>query len=412
MSWIEQVNKDFEITTGDGRKYIPEWMNANKNIAFNVKEFNFPGVQGTLVDRREAKGAKYEIEIFFQGDDHLDVAQAFEISSADKRFWTISHPLYGLINVQPSSLLFDNSKHNVTKVTGTVTETITEINPKALIIPEDKIEEDVEFANEEMATTFENNVTPSSTDINTAKADNEKAFATVDTRIENNDDGQAYFNAFNDAQSAMTNAASDAGSAIRKTQSFILAPALFAQSVKSRIAMLTDNFENLRKNVEGTATTVKKSTKQFYEWQAGTTLNAIALASSIVFDDNDYKNRPQVVEIVDVILIVFSQYLSDLDNMQLGSGGDPNDYIPSAQSIIQINNLLNYTMSNLYQIGLSARQERFYQTPDETDLISLAHKLYGLANGDESINELIRNNQFGLNQMLKINKDISVKYYI
>lgn len=412
MSWIEQVNKDFEITTGDGVKYIPEWMNANKNVEYNVKEFNFPGVAGTLVDRRKPKGSKYELEIYFQGDDHLDTARAFEVSASDERFWTISHPLYGIINVQPASLTFDNTKHNVSKITGTVTETITETNPKALIIPEDKIEEDVEFANEEMATTFENNVIPSSTDINTAKADNKSAFANVDPKIENDADGQAYFNAFNDAQSAMTNASSDAGGAIRTTQTYIEAPALFQQSVKSRVAMLTDNFSTLRKNVVGSATTVEKSTKQFYEWQAGTTLGAIALASSIVFDENDYDNRTKVVDMMDIILASFAAYLTDLDNMQLGTGGNKRSYIPSAQTIIQINNLLNYTMSNLFRIGLSARQERFYVTPDETDLISLSHKLYGLANGDESINELIRNNNFGLKHMLKISKDISVKYYI
>ncbi len=412
MSWIEQVNKDFEITTGDGRKYIPEWMNANKNTSFNTKEFNFPGVPGTLVDRREPKGSKFELEIFFQGEDHLDVAQAFDISSKDKRFWTISHPLYGILNVQPSSLLFDNTKHNVSKITGVVTETSTEINPKAIVIPEDKIEEDTEFANDQMASSFENNVTPKSTDINTAKADNKQAYATVETKIENDSDGQSYFNALNDAQNAMTNAAADAGAAIRKTQSFILAPALFAQSVKSRISMLTDNFSNLRKNIEGTAETVSKNTKKFYEVQAGATLTAIALASSIPFDDNDYNNRPKVVEVVEIILQVFVEYLEDLDAMQLGSGGDPNDYVATAETIIQINNLLNYTMSNLFQIGLEARQERFYTTPDKTDLISLSHKLYGLANGDESINELIRNNSFGLKHMLEIAKDITVKYYI
>jgi len=412
MSWIEQVNKSFEITTGDGVKYTPEWLNANKNVEYNVKEFNFPGVAGTLVDRREPKGAKYELEIYFQGDDHLDQAREFELSAADKRFWIIAHPLYGLINVQPTSLLFDNTQNNVSKITGTVTETITETNPKALIIPQDKIEEDAEFANEEMATTFENNVTPSSSDINLAKADNEKAFATVDTKIEDPSDGNEYFNAFNTAQSAMTNASSDASLAIRATQTYIEKPALFGQSVQSRLAMLSDNFSNLRKNVVGSSTTVKKSTKQFYEWQAGTTLNAVAVAATNVFDEKDYDNRPKVVAVMDSILRLFSEYLLDLDNMQLGTGGNPDDYIPAAQSIIQINNLLNYTMSNLFQIGLNARQERFYVTPDETDLISLTHTLYGLANGDESILEIIRNNGFGIKQMLKIQKDITVKYYI
>ena len=412
MSWIEQTNKGFIITCGDGVKFQPEWMNATKSIEYNVKEFNFPNVSGTLVDRREPKGAKYSLELFFQGEDHLDTRTAFEVSAADKRFWTITHPLYGLIDVQPVSLVFDNTKHNVTKITAEVIETITDTNPKAVIIPEDKIEEDNEFANEAAAESFAANVTPSPTDIATAKQDNNVAYARTSPDIENDIDGQEYFNAFNEANAAMTNAASDAGGAIRKTQSFIEAPARFQQSVKSRLSMLGDNFQSLRKNIQGTATTVPKSTKQFYEVQAGATIGAMALASSIIFDDDDYKNRPQVVEVVEILLRAFSQYLGDLDSMQLGTGGNPNDYIPTAQSIIDTNDLLNYTMGNLFQIGLTARQERFYTTTDETDLISLAHQLYGLSNGDESINELIRNNGLGLNHILKVAKDITLKYYI
>ena len=229
-----------------------------------------------------------------------------------------------------------------------------------------------------MALSFENNVTPKATDITTAKADNKKTYSTVDTKIENDYDGQDYFNTFNDAQSAMTTATSDAGAAIRKTQSFILAPARFSQSVKSRLSLLDSNFLDLRKNIQGPIQTISKNTKKFYEWQAGTTLNAIAIASSTPYDDDDYKNRPQIIEVINLILRSFARYLTDLDYIQTGSGGDPNDYVATAQTIIDINNLLNFTMSNLFLIGLSARQERFYVTPDKTDLISLAQKLYGV----------------------------------
>ena len=103
---------------------------------------------------------------------------------------------------------------------------------------------------------------------------------------------------------------------------------------------MQDNFLNLRKNIDGSLGTVSKNAKKFYEWQAGTTLNAIALASSIV-DDDDYNNRIEVVQVMDIILALFLIYLTDLDDIQSGSGGDPDDYVATAQTIIQINNLLN-----------------------------------------------------------------------
>jgi len=412
MSWIERIEKNFEITCGDGVTYTPQWMKAIKVLPFNTKEFNFPGVAGTLVDRREAQGRKFDLEIFFQGENNLDVADSFEESARDKRFWTISHPLYGSIFVQPSSLSFDNSVHNVTKITGTVTETITITNPKPTIIPEDKIDEDVENLNEVVAVSFANNVKPKSSDITETKATNEKVFAETKQNIEDDIDGQEYFNLFNNAQSAMTNALTDADGAIRSTQNFILAPARFKQSVQSRLSMLDNNFESLRANISGSVTKITKNEKQFFESQASGTLGTMALASSIIFDDNDYKNRPQVVETIDFLLARFARFLTDLDLLQSGTGNNPNDYIPNAQTIIDLNNLFTYTVGNLFRIGLNARQERFYTTTDETNLIELAHRIYGLKNADETIDELIRNNGFGLYQTLSVNKDVIVKYYI
>lgn len=412
MSWIERIQNNFEITCGDGSVFRPNWMKASKVLTFNIKEFNFPGVQGTLVDRREAQGRKFDLEIFFQGDDHLDISDAFETSSLDKRFWTISHPMYGQIIVQPSSLSFDNTVHNITKITGTVTETITITNPKPLIIPEDKIDEDTENLNEVIAVNFTNNVEPKSSDITTAKATNEKVFQETNNEISNDIDGQTYFNALNSAQTSVTESLTDVDAAIRQTTAFILAPARFSQSVKSRLDMLGRNFETLRLNISGTLSKIPKTKKQYYESNAASTLSAMALASSIKHNDDDYKNRPQVVEIIQFLLAALSQYLQDLDTLQTGTGNNPSDYVPNAQTIINLNNLFNYTVGNLFQIGLNARQERFYVTPENTNLIELCHVIYGLKDADESINELIRNNGFGLFQMLEIKKDTKIVYYI
>ena len=131
MSWLEKVETEMIITTGDGQPYAPDYMNAVKSVEYNVAEFNFPGIAGTFVDRRLPKGRKFNLELYFQGDDHLDVAEAFEASANDSRAWEIEHPFYGLVIVQPTSLQFDNSKQNLSKITGTVIETILEDAPRS-----------------------------------------------------------------------------------------------------------------------------------------------------------------------------------------------------------------------------------------------------------------------------------------
>src|SRR5688500_16182415 len=113
MSWVEKIQRELIITTGDGKEYKPNWLNASKDVEYNVAQFNFPKIPGTLVAGGEPKGAQYSVEFYFQGEDHLDKFTAFEQSAKDKRPWTISHPFYGRLVVKPLALKFDHSKYNV-----------------------------------------------------------------------------------------------------------------------------------------------------------------------------------------------------------------------------------------------------------------------------------------------------------
>jgi hypothetical protein len=69
-------------------------------------------------------------------------------------------------------------------------------------------------------------------------------------------------------------------------------------------------------------------------------------------------------------------------------------------------------MGNLYAIGLNAKQERTYITTEDSDFITLAHKFYGLDFDDNTIDELIENNNLGLNGILNIDKGTEILYYI
>ena len=411
MSWLENVKTKLVIKTGDGKEFSPNWINASKSIDYNTTEFNFPGVPGTLVDRRERQGTRYVLEIFFQGDDHLEEAASFEASAEDKRFWTIAHPFYKDIFVQPSSLALDNTKYNVSKFTIPIMETITDTVPVTSVIPEDKIEADTETTNETIVENFENNVEPDSKDIIQMRENLDSLDANVSPSIEDSDDGESFFNKLNKAQADVNNAAAEAGQSMRSTQAAIQAPARFKQSLESRLAMLTRDFESLRTTIVGTVLSV--SSKHIYESTAATIISTMALATSIPFDNNDYANRSRVAGTIDILLNSFNSFLLDLDGLQSGSGGDLNDYIPNSKNILALNNLLNFTMSNLFAIGLEAKQERFFITTEETDVVSLAYILYGLDIVDDStIDELIRNNNLGLNFALAIPIGTLIVYYI
>lgn len=406
MSWIEKITSDFIITTGDGQEYKPLWMNATKAVEYNISEFEFPNLAGTLVTRGTPKGARYNLEIYFQGEDHLDVSSEFEISANDNRPWTVTHPLYGSLTVQPTGLNFDNTNLNVTKITGTLIETITEDSPKTVVDPIDSITINKENTDETFIESFD--VTPSTTDIN-SMTDSVSELYNEGVKVPIlPEEAEEYFNLFNKANAAVLDATSDPLAAIRAMQTIIGYPALFQISVKARIDLLSEQFQLLRNKLENIAT---KSSKKIYEQNAAALMSAMSLAATTPIE-GDYGNKNKVLEVIEILVADYNAYLADLDSLQSDNGGNTDSFIPDANSQIALNILINQTVSNLFTVALNSRQERSILLEDDSNVIILTHRFYGLDPSDNNINEFITNNSIGLNEMLQIKKGRKIVWYI
>jgi hypothetical protein len=406
MSWIEKIQNELIITTGDGKEYKPNWLNANKTKDYNVSEFNFPNLAGTLVSRGTPMGRKYNLEIYFQGDNHLDTSEAFERSADDPRYWTISHPYYGEIYVQPTSLNFDNTIHNVTKITGTVIETITEDNPKTSIPPKEQIVLLTEQISEDLELVITE--TPSKTDVNTALETTNETFGKGVKIIQLTDEFEGYNNAYNEALSAVNNAIASPVLAMRALNTFLTQPAKFTLSVKIRVDMLISTFETLRGTVSGI---LGLSGKQFYQSQATSCLSAICYSVATPLD-SDFKNSVQALALIETITTAWDEFLVDLDSLQSTNGGSPNSFIPDPALLNELSSVIGYTISNLYNIALNSRKERSIITETDTNIILLTHRLYSLDPSDANMDELIENNGWGLTHILGIRKNTRVIYYI
>lgn len=416
MSWIEQIENRLIIITGDGKEYTPQWLNAKRSVDFNATIFNFPKVEGSLVDRRLPRGMKYGLELYFQGENHLDTGEAFRISANDKRYWILKHPFYGDLNVQPLSLAFDNSEYNVTKITGIVIETLIDVNPKTVIIAEDKIEEDAETVEGITEENFGNNVTLSSQDLNNLEAASEEFYVNAKDDIINDEDGQNFFNTLNSATAEINNVASDASAKIRSVKTVIQAPALFKQNIESRLSMLKSDFDSLQNIISGTAENIlnlPNSTRNTYETLGGTVVASMCVTTVTPFDSEDYSSRVKISNTIQLIIDTYNTYISSLDVIQIGNGSDLDDFIANSASISAINDLVNFTVSSLFTIAFDAKQERFLTLETDTNFINLSHRLYGLKSDDSTIDELLRNNpQLGLSSLLNIKKNTEIIYYI
>lgn len=406
MSWLDKIKDKLVIQTGDGKTYTPQWMNANISKEFHVSEFEFVNLPGTLVDRRLQKGNRYNLEIHFQGADHLDVYKNFYDSANNTKYWILTHPFYGSVNVQPLSINVDHSGYNVSKITIPLVETIIDSNPKTAVdqlseISSKKLNLDADL--EPIITT-----TIKPIDANKIKAVNNKIYNLSIPIIKLPKEFQDFTNAFNQANSLVDSATASPLLAIRATISLLTMPAKFSTSVKNRLNSLTSAFNDLNSTVTGITDV---GSKNLYQVQAVSIVSAMCLASSLP-NLNDYKNNKLANSSINIINQSYSTLLSNLDLLQSLNGGNINSFMPNFNVITGLNNLINSTISYLYNTIIFAQKERSIITDYETNIILLAFQIYGLDSDDNNIDEIIQNNELNFEELVLIKKGRKITYYL
>lgn len=438
MSWQTTIQNKFIITTGDGKQYFPLWRNtAIKEIEYNIAQFEFPNIAGSLIKRAMPKGREFSLDICFQGENNITDAENFEKSANDSRAWNISHPIYGAILCQPVKLKFDYSGYNVASITGSVIETLGSAGIQFVVVPMDKINHDKETCDDDQASVFNIELSQrlaqelNGDDISAAnqiigtrtitqlKGINLALYDIAVKQVKLTEDAGNFLNLFNNANSAINNLLTAPEEAMRALQAVINYPALFVTSITSRLSVMQSQFDYLTLQL---TTTSNRTEKVIHEVVSGAIITSVAKGSITSYDKNnevvtggqlpDYNTRADVLTVIGRIQSITTAYLANLDSLQTDNGGGEDSYIPDSQSLSDILDLTNFTIENLYTIALSAKQERSIMLTEDSNLIILAHRFYGLAVDDSTIDTLIKNNNICLDEILQIKKNRSLVYYV
>lgn len=425
MSWSEAVQSELSITTGDGEKYLPLWKNScAKDIEYNIAQFDFPKVQGSKIDRGTPMARKFNLEIYFQGDETLTDALNFEISARDPRPWKISHPIYGSILVQPVSLKFDYSGFNATQITGTILETLGSAGLDTTIVPADKINADKQALDEVIVVGFNSEMellkarrlTPSdiatrdlilaSRQTNALGGINLALYNIGRKSVKLTEDAGNYLNKFNVANSSITVGISDAATLMRNLQEVVNFPSQMINSIQTRVSVLQSQFDTLRSNIPGIN---HQSDKINYETVGATLVSSMATNA---INTPNFKTKTDVLDQIDNIQAMRDTFLQDLDGLQTSNAGEEGSYIPNSDLISQLDDLINYTIANLYDIAFQAKQERIVILEEDSNAIILAHRFYGLLVDDSTIEQFMDTNKIFLNETLQIKKGRNLIFYI
>jgi hypothetical protein len=123
-------------------------------------------------------------------------------------------------------------------------------------------------------------------------------------------------------------------------------------------------------------------------------------------------NAPAVYSVIDSVLSVYNSYIENLDSIQTENNGTIDSYIPSFEPLQNLSGLVNFAVSNLFTIAFGARQERTLFLENDSNVIILAHRFYGLNVNDSTIDDFINTNGIGVNEYYEILKGRKIIYYV
>lgn len=422
VTWQDRVKTDFVIQTGDKARFVPLWFSASArhSVRYNVSKFEFKGIQGSLVKRGTSQGQEYDIEIVFHGGDNIEQAKAFKKSADNPGAWTITHPMYERLYVQPvDEFRYDNGRLNQTVISGTVIETLLDSGVAPTLDPVVVVAQLAKVANQNLNDTYVSyNSVVSANSLQSMLSSVNSIYRSVSAKIANvQSTVTLYRNLYNQTISTLLlpiTATSFALNAITAVQGMYIAPASFVDTVVNRLNMLKLQFDIINENVPAILRIPfvnTRSLKKLYENNAGSIISAMCEAAFTNIGD-DYLYRPDVLSIISTIAQNYNTFLANIVSLQTANGGQTNSYIPDPNAIQSLQNCVYSTIQNLFSISAGALQARTYVLPYDDNLINVTYLLYGSDPDDSKKMTLMANNNIGLDEILILRQGRKILYYV
>jgi len=221
--------------------------------------------------------------------------------------------------------------------------------------------------------------------------------------VQNNNTYADFQNALNEGLKAIDKLLEAPLNAIQTVQNFLDLPSTYEQAIKGRVAAYESIYWRLKDSIETLAD------KKYYEGMAGTILSLISVTITNPIA-GDYITISDLKEMVDKISSLYYDYQQTLDNLSVSVYDVTNSFSPDALAQTELNNLINYTIANLYQLSFGARRERIVVLGKDTNLIILVHRYLGLDDDDENIQIFKKTNNITFNELFQLKKGREVKY--
>ena len=100
-SWQDRLRDHIKLTSPSGLEFTPGWKGDDVSLEKRVAQFNYPTVNGTVVQDQGRTGHTYSLTLYFEGSDNDTESLRFLRALDEVGPWTVVHPVDGTLILQP-----------------------------------------------------------------------------------------------------------------------------------------------------------------------------------------------------------------------------------------------------------------------------------------------------------------------
>ena len=424
MSWIDRVNEgNIVITTGGGETFDCLFKRPSIQHDFKAVALEYYNTTGAKVVRPKRGMRIYSVELYFQGDNHLDEAARFMEAAENKNPWILRHPYYSeeIINCQPTKLTQGNEVDNITVFKGELWETNDLPDIANSVINASTVAKLMEQWMLQLAEEMGANVDAGSAatigNVTGKTGLKSKIGAVTDFDLGEINQAVAKTNRY------LNTIGTEPALFMRQVATLLRAPSKFYATINKRIDILKESANDLKLAATGVSSIAEKT---YYGLAGGmnllaqgealiTTQESIAEAQAIVDPVTDdfvkpvesLRTRSSILKQAEDLINEHNSYIAKLSELQSEKDNRLDSYFPSPETINVISEGISLVLGNIYTIAANAVQERTYVLPHDMQILVLMNKL-----SIEDEEAFVENNSIPQDEIIVVKKGRTVTYYV
>lgn len=420
MTWKARLKTEIRLTSPEGDTFTTLWAGNPRNFERRLAFFNYPRIDGTIIQDLGAGAVTYPLTLLFEGENNDLEANRFLVSCKQAGVWSVDHPTKGLLFLQLISIredVFPIQSGNVTTIETDWIEPLIDEAEKSEAEKRFELSKGVDNVNSSGATQLTETVKQNkATQVYTFATNVQKNVTAVTDKLKNLYERAAEVNAqISAVRRSITDTINqtviDVTALAGEVQQLVQLPTLVSEDIQARLGYYSELGEELLGlSPEGT-TEDDRNAVAIQEAALVATMGAVAQIAA----SGTLKTRKEALDTLETVDGLFNSIVNELDlvQSQFSAVDIDNQYFSQTSSysdlVLLVANTLKYLLDASYDLAI----EKTIVLSKPRAPIEITITEYGeLGAKDENFDLFIDSNRLKGNEILILPAGKEVVVYV